>query len=90
LEQSELELWVDRTISAVELRMEGVKRFGRVPHRNKVLGRTSTKEEQEFLKHATLTPTKDIDAGSRRKLVRLGVYLGALFLMITLSAVRRH
>jgi len=28
-----------------------IKRFGRYPHRNKILGRVSTKEEIEFLKH---------------------------------------
>lgn len=30
---------------------EIVDRFGRFPHRNKVLGRTSTAAEEEFLKH---------------------------------------
>ena len=30
---------------------EIVDRFGRFPHRNKVLGRTSTQEEEEFLKN---------------------------------------
>jgi uncharacterized protein (DUF924 family) len=29
-----------------------IERFGRFPHRNKVLGRTSTSEEMEFLKRA--------------------------------------
>ena len=29
---------------------EIIKRFGRFPHRNSVLGRKSTKEEKEFLK----------------------------------------
>ena len=26
-----------------------IQRFGRYPHRNKILGRTSTREEKEFL-----------------------------------------
>jgi uncharacterized protein (DUF924 family) len=30
---------------------EIVDRFGRFPHRNKVLGRMSTQEEEEFLKN---------------------------------------
>jgi uncharacterized protein (DUF924 family) len=29
-----------------------VKRFGRFPHRNEVLGRQSTEQEIEYLKHA--------------------------------------
>ena len=27
-----------------------IERFGRYPHRNQILGRASTKEEEEFLK----------------------------------------
>ncbi|MGI9535182.1 MAG: DUF924 family protein [Thermodesulfobacteriota bacterium] len=34
-----------------EKHYEIIKRFGRFPHRNKVLGRVSTAEEIEFLKH---------------------------------------
>ena len=30
--------------------MEIIERFGRFPHRNSILGRTSTPEEKEFLK----------------------------------------
>ena len=32
-----------------ELHWEIVHRFGRFPHRNKILGRTNTREEQEYL-----------------------------------------
>lgn len=31
--------------------MQVIERFGRFPHRNKILGRISTPEEKEFLKH---------------------------------------
>ena len=34
-----------------ERHREIVKRFGRFPHRNSILGRTMTPEEQEFLDH---------------------------------------
>ncbi len=30
--------------------LEIIQRFGRFPHRNKILGRESTPEEKEFLK----------------------------------------
>lgn len=33
-----------------QLHAEIVERFGRFPHRNKILGRQSTPEEMEFLK----------------------------------------
>lgn len=33
-----------------------VKRFGRFPHRNKILGRRSTAEERAFLKHGGFNP----------------------------------
>ena len=32
-----------------ELHMDIIRRFGRFPHRNAVLGRTTTPEEQAFL-----------------------------------------
>lgn len=37
--------------SAIEHR-DVVARFGRFPHRNEVLGRSTTPEEQEYLKNA--------------------------------------
>ncbi|MBP5973980.1 DUF924 domain-containing protein [Brasilonema sp. CT11] len=35
--------------------MQVIERFGRFPHRNKILGRISTPEEKEFLKHKSLS-----------------------------------
>jgi uncharacterized protein (DUF924 family) len=39
----------DEGIKFAKLHLEPIRRFGRFPHRNKVLGRTSTPEEIEFL-----------------------------------------
>lgn len=38
------------TIDYAYRHMEVIERFGRFPHRNKILGRESTPEEEEFLK----------------------------------------
>jgi uncharacterized protein (DUF924 family) len=40
----------ERTMSSAARHREIIKRFGRFPHRNEVLGRESTPEETEFLK----------------------------------------
>jgi uncharacterized protein (DUF924 family) len=41
-----------RSIEAAEEHLDVIARFGRFPHRNAVLGRTSTPEEIEYLKSA--------------------------------------
>lgn len=38
------------TVSYAERHQQVIERFGRFPHRNQLLGRASTPEEQEFLK----------------------------------------
>lgn len=40
----------ERTVDYARQHRDIVKRFGRFPHRNKILGRPSTVEEQEYLK----------------------------------------
>lgn len=43
--------WASEGSYAFELRHKAIiERFGRYPHRNKILGRVSTPEEEEFLK----------------------------------------
>ncbi len=42
--------WRDRTLEFARRHRDIVRRFGRFPHRNPALGRTSTPEEIEFLK----------------------------------------
>ncbi|NJM71003.1 MAG: DUF924 domain-containing protein [Scytonema sp. RU_4_4] len=39
------------TIDYAMRHMQVIQRFGRFPHRNEILGRVSTPEEMEFLKH---------------------------------------
>jgi uncharacterized protein (DUF924 family) len=41
-----------QTISFAERHLEIIKRFGRFPHRNQIIGRTTTPEEAQFLKEA--------------------------------------
>ncbi len=40
----------DETLDYAKRHMQVIERFGRFPHRNKILGRESTREELEFLK----------------------------------------
>jgi uncharacterized protein (DUF924 family) len=40
---------VDGSVTFARMHRDIVERFGRFPHRNAVLGRTSTAEEIEFL-----------------------------------------
>ena len=44
------------TVKHARQHREIVKRFGRFPHRNKILGRTSTPEEIQFLKDGGFNP----------------------------------
>lgn len=53
-EQKACLLWMERignegAIKAAKTHMDIIARFGRFPHRNKVLGRKTTPEEQSFL-----------------------------------------
>lgn len=45
--------FIESNLSFAESHREIVKRFGRFPHRNKVLSRQSTEEELEFLENAS-------------------------------------
>ncbi len=55
-EESKLEFkdmndeYYDQVLHFGKLHLDIVEQFGRFPHRNKILGRISTKEEEEFLK----------------------------------------
>ena len=40
---------VDNTVTFIEEHCEIIEKFGRFPHRNVILGRKATKEEQAFL-----------------------------------------
>jgi uncharacterized protein (DUF924 family) len=45
----ELKKYLDSTLDYAKKHEEIIERFGRFPHRNKILGRPSTKEEEAFL-----------------------------------------
>jgi uncharacterized protein (DUF924 family) len=47
---SDLKKYLERGLSSAKQHEEIIERFGRFPHRNAILGRTSTKEEASFLK----------------------------------------
>jgi uncharacterized protein (DUF924 family) len=46
--------WVDGAIEASKRHIQQLERFGRYPSRNAVLGRKSTKEEEDFLRERVL------------------------------------
>jgi uncharacterized protein (DUF924 family) len=39
------------TIEFAEAHREVIRRFGRFPHRNRILGRVSTPEERDYIAH---------------------------------------
>jgi uncharacterized protein (DUF924 family) len=41
--------YLDKSMGYARMHMDIIERFGRFPHRNAILGRPSTKEEEEFL-----------------------------------------
>lgn len=41
--------WFEFSATQARLNLEVIKRFGRHPHRNAILGRDSTLEEREYL-----------------------------------------
>ena len=45
----EVKSYIENNIIFAKDHMELLEKFGRYPHRNKVLGRTSTKDEEEYL-----------------------------------------
>ncbi len=54
IEQKNCLMWMERigldgAVSAAKTHMDIIEKFGRFPHRNEVLGRTTTPEEQAFL-----------------------------------------
>ena len=46
----------EATLEHAKEHRELIRRFGRFPHRNKILGRDSTKEEIEFLEGGGYAP----------------------------------
>ena len=60
----------ERSMSAAQGHHDAIVRFGRFPHRNKVLGRENTPEEEEYLKIPPTWGMTAAQAAERGKLLK--------------------
>ena len=60
----------ERSMNAAQGHHDAVARFGRFPHRNKVMGRENTPEEEEYLKIPPTWGMTQAQAAERAKMLR--------------------